>query len=133
MLKAPILPSTATTNAAQDARTTRVDGNYDYSLFLEWVPGVTGNVLTVKIYTRVKLSTGSDGQWTQEMTWANTTGTITRTLSQLQHTAASTTVVPLRYDFTGQAEEMYFTFVESDAGGVGKGTLVGTLLARSRS
>lgn len=122
--KAPILASTATTLADQDSLTANVQGNYYHTLHLEWTPGVTGNIFTVKIYTRASSGTG---QWTQDMTWANSSGTITRTLSKLQHTAASTTVVPLRYDFTGQAEDLKFVYNEDSTGGAGKGTLVATL------
>jgi hypothetical protein len=124
-MKAPLLPSTATTLAAKDSLIGKLDGTYYHTLFLEWTPGVTGNILLVKVFTRKD----ANGQWTQEMDWTNTSGTYTRVVAQLSHTAASTTVVPLRYHFTGQGEDVYFTYSEDSTGGASKGTLVGTLFS----
>lgn len=125
-MKAPILASSATTLAPKSSLTAKVDSMFNHTLFLEWTPGVSGNILLVKIFTRAD----ADSQWTQEMDWTNTSGTYTRVAAELKHVATGTTVVPMKYHFTGQGEDIYFTYQEDSTGGAGKGTLVGKLFSQ---
>lgn len=112
-----------TTSSTASTNTANVQECDQHSIYLEWTPGTSSNVLTVTVETRT-----NGGQWTQDMSWAGTT-TLTRNLLSLTHTATGTTVVPLVYDFSRHADELRIKYAESEAGSSTKGTITAYIIS----
>ena len=127
-IKAPLASAVALTTSDVSSVTANIAGSDQHTVYVEWTPGTSGNVLTVKLWTRAD----SASQWTQEQEWDGS-GTKTRTLIQYQHTATGTTVVPMVFSVPQQGQEFKITFTESEAGGATKGTITATLFSKTTS
>lgn len=126
-----------TTSATASTRTANVNGTLYHTLMINWTPGTTGNVLTVSVeYSLDDVQTAdASSTWFQEMGWSLSSGHYTRTLIDVQHTAASTTAVPLIYPVADgeavNAKKIRIKYAESEAGGATKGTITAQLFSHA--
>ncbi len=122
MARAPLTSALAlTTTSTASTYTAPTGGLSKHTINMEWTPGTAANVLTVI----VQYQPNSGSEWVQLQEWDDTAtpGTFVRTLHQLQHTAAGTTVVPLEFTFERHAHTVRIKVSESEDGSATKGTL----------
>ncbi len=119
----PVCSALATTNASAAATNTiNVGGASYHTLYIDWTPGVSGNILKLLIQGRINGAT--DSSWFQETEWNESpTGTFTPVLRQLNVTATGTTIVSYQYVFQFHAEQIRVMVLETDDGGATKGTI----------
>ena len=123
-----MLTATATSTVAANTVGLFVGGARNFSLDALWTPGATSNVLTLKIFFSHSESHVPDAsaKWIQEMAWTYTGSIGTRTLKQLDHTAASTAEVGLSYSFQKETKRIRVEYSET----VSAGALTLLLLAQ---
>ena len=122
MASRKIVAADTMTLAAQDSNVSQAGGAAKHCIVLYWTPGVTGNILTIKVFMRPRINS-DDATFIQEMTWSSAAGTHTRTLDDYQFTAADTDEVALYITLEQAFDEVRISYAEDSTGGAGKGTL----------
>ena len=122
MASRKIVTADTMTLAAQNSDVSQAGGAAKHCIVLYWTPGVTGNILTIKIFMRPRTNS-DDATFIQEMTWSSAAGTHTRTLDDYQFTATGTTEVGLFITVEQAFDEVRISYAEDSTGGAGKGTL----------